>query len=195
MSFEEPTFVERFIDVVFNNLIGSRLYKSYINGLGVRPHDTVLDFGSGSGAGSRHIADILSKGTGKLTCVDMSKAWTEVARKRMRKYPNVQFKVGDIRTLDVEDAAYDVVLVHFILHDLEQDQRQSIVNALSRKLKAGGTLYIREPIKETHGMPPDEIRQLMVHGALNETEFKVIMRRIPGPIYAGVFVKTARHST
>ena len=191
MSIEYPTFVKRFVDAVFNNFIGSRLYKSYINGLGLRPHDTVLDFGSGSGAGSRHIAHILSKGGGKLTCVDVSEAWTEVARKRMRKYPDVEFKVGDIRTLDIKDAAYDVVFIHFVLHDLEQDQRQSVVNVLSRKLKAGGTLYIREPIKETHGMPPEEIRQLMAHAALSEAEYKIIMRRIPGPMYAGVFVKTA----
>jgi len=189
MSFDQPTFIEKLLDSVFNNKLGNRLYKSYIKTLGLQGNERILDFGSGSGAASRHIAEILSKDNGRLTCLDMSEAWMGIARKRMEKYANVEFKLGDILTVDIDDAAYDAVFVHFILHDVEKDQRQRIVNALSRKLKAGGRLYIREPIKESHGMPPDEICQLMTHSGLEEVEHKITKAIIPGPMYTGVYAK------
>ena len=44
--------------------------NDYMNQLGIRGNETILDFGYGSGAGSRHLAKKLYQSNGHLTCVD-----------------------------------------------------------------------------------------------------------------------------
>ena len=46
------------------------------------------------------------------------------------------------------------------------------MKVLSQKLKEGGLLFIREPIKKSHGMPVEEIRALLSDAGLNELEHK-----------------------
>ncbi len=112
MSITEPSQLEVIADYVLNNRLINYLYRSYIDSLGLKGNETVLDFGSGSGAGSRHIAMILSQGNGRLTCLDTSHRWMRIARKRMRSYPNVEYIVGDIRD-KVQQECYDIVYIHF----------------------------------------------------------------------------------
>jgi ubiquinone/menaquinone biosynthesis C-methylase UbiE len=52
------SFLYRLIDELGNNRVFSFIYKKYINQIGLEGNETVLDFGSGSGAGSRHLAKI-----------------------------------------------------------------------------------------------------------------------------------------
>jgi ubiquinone/menaquinone biosynthesis C-methylase UbiE len=163
MDFENPDFKHLFFDAIFNNEIVSNiipLYKRYVGSLGLTGAETILEFGSGTGGASRHLAKILRKGNGHLICVDTSNALTRIARKRLRKYDNVEFKVGDIRQLAAADTSCDGVFIHFTLHDVEESQRREIVGALVRKLKPGGKVFIREPLKEDHGMSIEEIRTI-----------------------------------
>jgi ubiquinone/menaquinone biosynthesis C-methylase UbiE len=99
----------------------------------------VLDYGSGSGRITRHIAQRLAPESGHLTCVDVSTVWMDVVKKRLKQFPNVDFKLGDIASLDIPDDAYDVVVVHFVLHHVDADVRQKNVSILSQKLKKGGS--------------------------------------------------------
>ncbi|WXG41905.1 MAG: class I SAM-dependent methyltransferase [Candidatus Freyarchaeum deiterrae] len=167
-------------------------YKSYVKNLGLKGNERVLEPGSGSGGLSAYIAPILLKGKGKLTCVDISKAQMRVLRIRMRKYPNVEYKLGDISKMDIEDGSFDAAIIHFMLHEVEQPSRQNFVKTISRKLKAGGKLFIREPIRESHGMPVEEIRQLMAEGGLKEIDHKLTRSIFMGPMYVGIFEKRIR---
>ena len=103
----------------------------------------VLDYGSGWGWISQHIVERLSQG-GHLTCVDVSKVWMGALQKRLNRYPNVDYKLGDIAALDIADSAYDVVVVHNVLHHVAKDEQQEKVAILARKLKPQGRLFIRE---------------------------------------------------
>jgi ubiquinone/menaquinone biosynthesis C-methylase UbiE len=94
-------------------------------------------------------------------------------KRRMRGYQNVDFKLGDVVSLDIEDATYDVVTIHFVLHEIEESLRQEKVNALSQKLKNGGRMFIREPLSVRHGMHPDEVRALVSSAGLHERRFGV----------------------
>ena len=84
----------------------------------------------------------------------------------------MECKSGDIRELDIPDSSFDVISAIHVVHDIAPAERQDIVKTLSRKLKAGGLFFIREPIKKSHGMPVEEIRTLLSDAGLNEIEHK-----------------------
>ncbi len=182
MSYEPSSF-EVFFTVTLGTLFGG-LYKEYVDRLGLQGNERVLDFGSGSGNPARFIAPLLTDG-GRLTCVDVSKTWMDVARKRLRRYSNVEFKLGDIAALDLPDAGYDVVFVHFVLHDIAAAGRSRIVQHLARKLKRGGKVFVREPMRL---IAPDAIRRLMRQSGLEESTFRMTNIKMQGDVYEGVFV-------
>ena len=71
----------------------------------------------------------------------------------MDKYPNVDFKLGKIDEVDIPDGSYDAVVIHYVLHDIEPELREDILQNLAQKLKINGKIYIREPIGD-HGAHP-----------------------------------------
>jgi len=81
LGYENPSLLYRIIDEFGNNRLFGFIYKNYIRTLNFKGNERVLDFGSGSGAGSKHLAKMLQKSGGHLTCVDISKYWTEKAKK------------------------------------------------------------------------------------------------------------------
>jgi len=174
---------------VLGGYVNSRSYKRYVESFGLTGSEWVLDYGSGSGRIARHIAERLAPEGGHLTCVDVSTVWMDVVKKRLKQYSNVDFKLGDIASLDIPDDAYDVVVVHFVLHHVDADVRQKNVSILSQKLKKGGRLFIRDPIREEHGTPAHEIRQLMANAGLHEREFHMEKSFHMGPRYSGAFFK------
>jgi ubiquinone/menaquinone biosynthesis C-methylase UbiE len=173
MSFEEPSRSKVYRMMFEMNVLGRPYYRRYVKELGLRGNERVLEYGSGPGAASRYLAQQLLSGGGHLTCVDISSVWMSHLKRRMRGYQNVDFKLGDIVSLDIEDATYDVVTIHFVLHEIEESLRQEKVNALSQKLKSGGRMFIREPLSVRHGMPPDEVRTLVSSAGLHERRFGV----------------------
>jgi len=172
MSFENPTLVHLFVEEFFNYRIRKPLYESHVKHMKLKGNEKVLDFGCGGGASSRPFLKELTKG-GHLTCLDISKFWLSKAKKRFKNFSNVEFKLGDICKIDIPDPSFDVISIFDVLHDIVQDRRQDTVDTLSSKLKPGGKLFIKEPIRTRHGMPVDEIRYLMKRGGLKEVDFKI----------------------
>jgi ubiquinone/menaquinone biosynthesis C-methylase UbiE len=109
LCYENHSFLYRLIDELGNNLLFSSIYTKYIETLNLNGNERVLDFGSGSGAESKHLARILQNGKGHLTCVDISSYWMEVARKRMKNYKKVDFIIGQLPDLGLEDNSFDVI--------------------------------------------------------------------------------------
>ena len=172
VDFDKPSLLFVLEDGL-KNFIGEPLfYKPYFTTFWLKGDETVLDFGCGGGVGSRCLRKLLAK-QGNLTCVDISKYWISKAKKRLEKYTNVECKSGDIRELDIPENMYDVISIFHVIHDIAPVDRQTTVMALSRKLKTSGTLFIREPIKDSHGMPVEEIRTLLSDPGLREIEHKV----------------------
>ena len=189
MSFMNAGFGHKLFDTIFSNWLANGHYKKYIYGLGLKGDENVLDFGSGSGAGSRHFAEILSDKGGRLTCLDISKPWMKTAIRRLKKYSNVRFITRDIRNAEIPDQTFDIISIHIMLHDIDKDERPEIVRALAASLRSGGMLFIREPVNPSHGMPADEIRLLMTQNGLRETGFEILKIIFAGKVYAGRFVK------
>lgn len=183
-DFEHPSILFNLEDKLKGLLGGPLLYNPYFRTFGLKGDEKVLDFGCGGGAGSRCLANLLNE-NGYLTCVDVSRYWIAKARKRLENYSNVECKSGDIRELDIPDSSFDVISTIHVIHDITPAERQDIVNVLSQKLKTGGLLFIREPIKQSHGMPVNEIRALLADAGLQEIEYKETKSE-----YTGKYQKT-----
>jgi ubiquinone/menaquinone biosynthesis C-methylase UbiE len=183
----EPNRLQVFFAVQLGARI-SRPYKRYVDSFGLVGNEMVLDYGSGWGRISQHIVERLSQG-GHLTCVDVSKVWIEALQKRLEEYSNVDYKLGDIVALDIADSAYDIVVVHNVLHHVAKDEQQEKVAILARKLKPHGRLFIREFTRAEHGTPTAEIRALMSAAGLHERESRMTRSVIMGEVFDGVFDK------
>jgi len=170
-DFEHPSALFVLEDRLKGLIGGPLLYNPYFKTFGLKGNEKVLDFGCGGGAGSRCLASLLNE-DGRLMCVDASSYWIAKARRRLDKYPNVECKSGDIRKLDISDSSFDVISTIHVIHDIAPAERQDIAKVLSQKLKAGGLLFIREPIKKSHGMPVEEIRALLSGVGLKESKHK-----------------------
>lgn len=186
-DFEKPSFLFILEDRLKSFLGGPLLYNPYIKNFGLKGDEKVLDFGCGGGAGSQCLMKFLGE-NGHLTCVDISGYWLKKTIRRLRKYPNVECKQGDIRELDIPDSSFDVIYIIHVIHDIGPVERQDIINALSRTLKRGGSLFIREPIKKSHGMPVGEIQALLSEAGLKEAEHTENKSE-----YTGKFQKTVKN--
>lgn len=167
VDFDHPSFLFLLEDKLKSFLGGFMFYNSYLKSFGLKGTEKVLDFGCGSGIGSRHILKLLNK-NGHLTCIDTSTYWMKKAVKRLRKFPNTKCILGDICQLNIPDRIYDVISINHVIHDIEPEKRQNIVNVLSQKLKNGGYLFIREPVRKSHGIAVKEIRTLLKNVNLRE---------------------------
>lgn len=189
MSTYEPSPSEVRLTLLLGNTLARPFYTSYINRLDLRGDERVLDFGSGSGVCSQHLVRRLLKSNGHLTCVDVSRIWQQVIQKTLRGYPNVDYVCGDIATLDIPDASYDVVLVHFVLHDIPAIERSDIVKHLARLLVDGGKVFVREPLRF---ISQEEIHRLMQQNGLAEMNSRLTEIWTQGTVYEGVFHKCNR---
>ena len=173
VNFDQPSFLFRLEDKLKTLIGGPILYNSYFKSWGLKGSEKILDFGCGGGTEVKCLLKFLND-QNQVTCLDTSNYWMKKAEKRLKKYPTVECKVGDIKKLDILDYSFDIISIIHVIHDIEPSERQEIILALTKKLKAKGTLFIREPIKITHGMPIVEIQTLMLNAGLKETQNKAL---------------------
>ncbi|HRN55184.1 MAG TPA: class I SAM-dependent methyltransferase [Agriterribacter sp.] len=119
---------------------------------------TVLDVGCGAG---NYTLKLLSKKTPlDCTLLDLSDAMLARAKERITKVNTGknQFVQGDIRTAQLQENNYDVIMAAAVLHHLRDDRDWETVFArLYRLLKPGGSLWISDFV--TQEMPA--IQQLI----------------------------------
>jgi len=172
MNLEDPGKIDFAMDRLLHDLLRRGRNRRYAERLGLKGRERVMDFGSGSGALSLHIARRLED-EGSLTLVDVSPKWMEVAMKKLRRFPNVEYKVGEVMELKIPEKSYDVVNARNVLHHVAESQRLRVMRELSRKLKKNGRLYVREPTRGNHGVPLEEMRALAEKSGLREDTVQV----------------------
>lgn len=171
VDFENPSALFVLEDMLKGLIGGPLLYAPYFKTFGLNGDEKVLDFGCGGGVGSRSLANLLNE-NGHLTCIDISNYWIKRASRRLKKCANVECRAGDIRRLEVPTHSFDVISIFHVIHDIAPEERQDIVTVLCEKLKGNGTVFVREPIKKSHGMPVREIQTLFSDAGLTEIEHK-----------------------
>lgn len=100
----------------------------------------VLEIGCGDG----RITIGLHKKCKKLVAIDPCKESITTARKR---YPEIEFRLGNGEALDCGDEKYDIVLFSLSLH--HQNSRKALLEA-ERVLAHGGCVFALEPSIDSH---------------------------------------------
>ena len=104
----------------------------------------VLDIASGDGV----LAELLSPHAKRYICIDTSARVVAAAGERLRRFPNVEVREGDMHALPFKDASFDlVVLMHALTYSTKPAQA---VAEAARVLRRGGRLLLSSLARHEH---------------------------------------------
>jgi ubiquinone/menaquinone biosynthesis C-methylase UbiE/DNA-binding transcriptional ArsR family regulator len=109
------------------------------------------------GCGTGHVAAALAPYVARVVAVDRSGEMLQAARRRLREWPNVEVKRGELESLPIADAELDAATLLLVLHHLP-DPAAALAEA-ARVLKPGARLVIADMLPHDR----DEYRQQMGH--------------------------------
>jgi len=183
----EPSSINLYLQKALRPINKRFYYSSYVSRLPIKPTDRVLEFGPGIGT----IAGILIKklNEGELTCVDISNRYLNATRKHLKDFPNSSFLHGRLTNMNLKTNYYDGINVHFVLHDIPRENRQALVNEMFRLLRPGGKVFLREPLKISHGIPEKEIKRLFAQAGFFPLNKETSKNRIYGELYTACYAK------
>lgn len=140
----------------------------------IQPGNTVLDLGSGAG-NDVFVARSLTGEHGRVIGVDMTEAMIAKAEINKQKlgYDNVEFRLGDIEDLPLEDNIIDVAISNCVMN-LVPDKARAYTEVY-RVLKPGGHFSISD-IVLVGELPPAILRAAelyagCVSGAMQKTAY------------------------
>jgi arsenite methyltransferase len=109
----------------------------------IKEGDTVLDLGSGAGFDC-FLASKKVGNTGKVIGLDMTEEMITKARILAKEhgYSNVEFRLGDIEKMPLEDNSVDVIISNCVIN-LAPDKGKVFKEAY-RVLKSGGKMYVSD---------------------------------------------------
>jgi SAM-dependent methyltransferase len=136
--------------------------------------ETVLDLGSGAGVDVFLAANRVGS-KGHIVGIDMTEEMVKRANENAKKhgYKNVEFKLGEIENLPLEDNSVDVIISNCVIN-LSPDKLRAYKEAY-RVLKSGGRILISDLV--TEGKLPEDIKNNFeawagcVAGALEKKEY------------------------
>jgi SAM-dependent methyltransferase len=122
----------------------------------IKSGDTVVDLGSGAG-NDCFVARSLVGETGRVIGIDMTEAMIEKAKANAAKlgFKNVEFRLGDIDNMPIEDNTADVVVSNCVMNLVPN--KQKAFSETFRIIKHGGHFSISDIVLQ--GELSDELRK------------------------------------
>ncbi len=124
----DPTEYERFM-----GRWSERLAKPFLDFVGVRPGERVLDVGCGTGVLTAALAAAGAQAVG----IDASEPYLDGARLR-RSHPNITYEFGDIRSMRFADESFDACVSTFVLDIITEVEQ--VVAEMRRVVRPGGVI-------------------------------------------------------
>ena len=142
--------------------------------------EVVLDLGSGAGVDVFLAANKVGP-TGRVIGDDMTEEMVDKATRTAKDhgYHNVEFRLGEIEKLPVEDDSVDAIISNCVIN-LSPD-KSKVFREAYRALKPGGRLTVSDIVSE--GALPDEIKSdsnawaCCIGGALEQQEYLEKMKK------------------
>ena len=158
----------------------------------------VLDIASGDGV----LAELLSPHAKRYICIDTSARVVAAAGERLRRFPNVEVREGDMHALPFKDASFDlVVLMHALTYSTKPAQA---VAEAARVLRRGGRLLLSSLARHEHrsvveayghvnlGFSEKELRKFAEKAGLEVTSLETVTRERRPPHFEVISLIAAK---
>ena len=133
--------------------------RKLIQRLDIKENHNILEIGPGPGYFSTHIAKKLK--SGRLVLLDIQQEMLDISKKRLdkRKITNVDYKLSDGNSFDLESNYFDRVFMVTVIGEVEN--KDKYLKEIYRILKDDGVLSISELAGDPDKISIDEIQSLV----------------------------------
>jgi ArsR family transcriptional regulator len=139
-------------DKLRTDLFGQSSHLQALAGL-LNDRWVVGDLGSGTGQLAAAVAPFVTR----VIAVDRSGDMLQAARRRLREWPNVEVRRGELEALPIEDNTLDAATLLLVLHHIPDPA--AVLNDVARVTKPGGRVLIVDMLPHDR----EEYRQQMGH--------------------------------
>lgn len=146
----------------------------------IKESDIVLDLGSGAGFDSFIAAQKVGE-NGKVIGIDITEEMIQKAQANAKthNYTNVEFKLGDIENLPIEDNSIDIIVSNCVIN-LAPDKEKVFKEAF-RVLKTNGRAYVSDIVllEELTELQRNDAELIAgcVGGAILKDEYLAIIKK------------------
>jgi ubiquinone/menaquinone biosynthesis C-methylase UbiE len=136
-------------DVLRQNYYGEEVREAVMKAAQITANDTVLDVGAGTG----FLTEAAARTAGKVVALDFSEGMTDKALRKV-KGKNVEFKIGDVEKIPLENSSVQVVIGNMILHHCPRPRHA--IKEMARVLANSGRLVLSDLNEHDHESLRDE---------------------------------------
>jgi len=141
---ELTPFIAKHYDKVMN--IGSfgmynRFIVSAVKDIGIKPTDSILDLGCGTGRNAALMLQYLGD-EGKITGVDLSSEMQKQFEERFASDKRISFSQQRIDIPFNLGETFNIVFISFVIHGFPHEVRSAVIENAKKHLKPGGKFVI-----------------------------------------------------